>query len=473
MFQVAQLNLFLCSLYSQYPGSSGTDQWSGGLVTVYRNSNSGCMKNIFSFLMLYLLWLPAVGQQALTAGAADFDKKWLRSGRTEMGYYVWNENKWAELYSFAYDIHATPKTVSVYTHLKSLYSEDQWTDTAVSEAGTFKPIYRSSFSNEKEYVLRFGQDVSGYYYDKKNKKKEAIKEAAGNSFFESYTYPYLLSLLPLSSGYKKDLPVYEYKPGRSDHVKLARIQSVKTNLYVSQLTGEHKVWQVSVLEEATNDQYEYYIDKVDRRIWKIEIRSGNQNLLLLNKEIDFNPFTKPFNKEETLQLITGGNAVISGQAFARDNENEGLLKGMAVLNINKKQYARQGTTIVLIPYTPFFKEWIKLNEASRKKGRSIPLPKEAAACIKVATVYDDKGNFEFVNLMPGDYLLYTEFGYVHTSHRTEVVGYTDTYINGMFQGTSANTQVNTYATNAAASIKKVVTISKEGETVAVKLKKTR
>jgi len=77
-----------------------------------------------------------------------------------------------------------------------------------------------------------------------------------------------------------------------------------------------------------------------------------------------------------------------------------------------------------------------------------------------------------VNLMPGDYLLYTEFGYTHTSHRTEVVGYTDTYINGMFQGTMANTEVNTYASNASANIKKVVTISKSGETVSVKLKKT-
>lgn len=430
------------------------------------------MKNIFSFLMLNLCWLPAVAQQALTAGAADFEKKWLRNGRTEMGYYVWNENKWAELYSFTYDIQATQKTVAVYTHLKALYAAEQWIDTAVAEAGTFKPLYRSSFSKEKEYVLRFGQDVAGYYLDKKSKRRQLVKEEAGDHFFDSYTYPYLLGMLPLSSGYKKELQVFDFKPGHTRHVNIARIRSVKNNRYVSQLTGEHKVWQVSVLEEASGDEYEYYIDKEDRRIWKIEVRAGNQNLLLLNKEIDYNPFTQPFNKEQTLQLITGGNAVISGQAYARDNENEGLLKGMAILNINKKQFAQQGTTILLIPYTAFFKEWVKLNEASRKKGRSIPLPKDAADCIKVATVYDDKGNFEFVNLLPGDYLLYTEFGYVHTSHRTEVVGYTDTYINGMFQGTSANTEVNTYATNAAASIKKVVTISKKGETVSVKLKKT-
>lgn len=74
--------------------------------------------------------------------------------------------------------------------------------------------------------------------------------------------------------------------------------------------------------------------------------------------------------------------------------------------------------------------------------------------------------------MPGDYLLYTEFGYTHTAHATEVVGYTDTYINGLFLGSSPNTVTYQYNTNAAANVKKVVTIKKEKEKLEVKLKKT-
>lgn len=42
-----------------------------------------------------------------------------------------------------------------------------------------------------------------------------------------------------------------------------------------------------------------------------------------------------FNKEETLKLVTAGTSVIQGQLFARDNENEGVLKGTAVLNIQE------------------------------------------------------------------------------------------------------------------------------------------
>lgn len=390
-----------------------------------------------------------------------------------MGYYAISEGKKTELCSFVIDIHADNKTLSVFTTLNFLNSSEQWTDTSISDAATFKPIYRSSFNKDREYILKYGREITGHYYDKKTRKRNAVKETATGSYFDSYTYPYLLGLLPLSTGYKKDLAVYEYMPKNSSNIKNARIEEVKNNIYVSEFTGEHKVWQVSVFEEGTNSYYEYYIDKETRRIWKIEVKSKGQQLLLVDKEIDYNPFKTKFNKEETLKLIKSGSAVISGEAFARDNENEGILKGMALLNINKKQYARQGTTIVLIPYTDFFKEWVKLNEASRKKGRGIPLPKEAAECIKTTTVYDDKGSFEFVNLMPGDYLVFTEFGYVHTSRRTEVVGYTDTYVNGIFQGSSANTQSFSYRNNAAASIKKVVTIKKEAEQVSIKLKKTR
>ncbi|PSL34964.1 hypothetical protein [Chitinophaga ginsengisoli] len=98
------------------------------------------------------------------------------------------------------------------------------------------------------------------------------------------------------------------------------------------------------------------------------------------------------------------------------------------------------------------------------------LTQEAADCIKTTTVYDDEGHFEFTSLMPGDYLLYTEFVYVYKGTRTEVVGYTDTYINGIFQGTSANTKSYDVAVNVGATIKKVVTIKSDGDKIEVKLK---
>lgn len=428
---------------------------------------------VFSSLLLIVTTEVCNAQTVLVPGENVLDKKWIRNGTYEMGCYAEADGQQVEISSFTIKINSSNNALTVYTALQMTGSNDISVDTSIADGNTFKPIYRSSFSIAKEMVIRYGKEVAGYYYDKKTKKRYSIKDAGNPSFFDSYTYPYLLGLLPLTTGYKTDLAVYDFKPGNQTNTKKARIEEVKSNMYVSNLTGEHKVWQVNVFEEATKDSYVYYIDKDTRRLWKVEILTQGQRLLLIDKETDYNPFTAKFDKAQTLKMVQSGNSVILGQTFARDNENEGLLKGMAVLNINKKQYAQTGTTVILIPYTDFYKEWIKLNDASRKKGRAIPLPKEAAACIKTTTVYDNEGHFEFTNLMPGEYLLYTEFGYVHTTSRTEVTGYTDTYINGMFQGSRANTTTYRYGTNAAATIKKTVTIKTDGEKVAIKLKKTR
>ncbi len=412
------------------------------------------------------------GQTTIKPDNQTLDSKWLKNGQFEMACFVNHNGQQVPVSSFAIEINANKETVAIYTAMNLAGSDDMWIDTSIADA-SFKPIYRSSFNRNREMVLSFGKEVTGYYYDRQTDQRSTIKEAVKGPFFDSYAYPYLLALLPLASGFTGTMPVYEYKPDNDTNLKEAQIEEVRNNVYASQHTGTHKVWQVSVSEPATGDRYNYYIDQKTRRLWKVEIETKGQQIVMLDKEMDHNPIKSKFDRETAMKMIKGGKSVISGQAFARDNENAGgVLGNIAVLNINKKQYARQGTSVVLIPYTDYFKEWVKANEAARKKGQAIALSKEAAQCIKTTTIYDDRGSFEFVNLMPGEYLLFTEFGYVHTSRQTEVTGYTDRYVNGLYQGTMTHTTSRAYNSNAAASIKKVVTIDKDGEKVEVKLKKT-
>ncbi len=429
------------------------------------------MKQLFFLNILILLSAGLAQAQtgSLTSGEA-FDKKWIRTGQSEMAYYVVSNGQMVEICSFSMTIQSTTQSLNLYTSLKFLYSDENWVDTSITEAGTLKPVYRSSHNKDRSYSLKYGKIITGYYTDYKTGKRSQIQESVSGFYVDSYIYPYLLGALPLELGYKTDLAVYDYMPARSSNVKRVKVLEVKNGIYKSPHTDDHKVWQVSVLEEGTGDKYQYFIDKGNRRIWKIEVFSKGQQIVLIDKEPDYNPFTTKFNKAETLKLITEGNGVISGQAFARDNQAG--IKGIAVLNINKKQYARSGTAIVLIPYTDYFREWMELNDAGKKSRKSFPLHKEAAECIKMTTVYDDEGHFEFVNLMPGKYLLYTEFEYIHRATHTEVIGYTDTYINGAYQGTTANTSSYDYNANVSAMVKKIVSVDKPGERVSVKLKKT-
>lgn len=422
-------------------------------------------------ILLVLISRDTFAQMLLKPGDRSININSIKNIHYEMAYFSVSGRQTLEISSFDVEVSVNRKNISVYTRINLPAGNTIWADTSIADAVTLRPVYRSSDNSDKQYHIKYGSSIEGYYYDKRSGKGSQVQDRNKGDFFDSFIYPYLLGSLPLTSGYKATLPVYEYKPGTRNNVSNTLITEVKSNMHRSEMTGEHAVWQVSVFEEGTNVKYEYYIDKESRILWKVNILASNgKQYLLVNKELDYNPFTATFNKEKTYQMVSAGSGTISGQIYARDNQTS--LKGIAVLNINKKQFAQQGTSVILIPYTDYFKEWVSLNQKLRKKGRAVPLSKEAAGCIKVTSVYDNGGNFEFTNLMPGEYYLFTEFGYNHTASRTEVVGYTDTYINGLFQGSTANTEVYKYNTNATAAVKKIVTLKKEGEKVTVKLKKT-
>lgn len=418
------------------------------------------------------LFLTAIGGES--QAQEKFDSKLLKNGKYTLACYTVNDGSESAIGTFTIGINASNDKLALTT-ITALAGLEEWKDTAISNLSNFKPIYRASHSTMKDMVLHFGDNVTGYYVDKKTGKKTQIQETGNQHFIDSYTYPFILSLLPLTSGYSTDLSVYEYKPTNNDNLKKAVVEEVKNSTWVSKYTGKHDVWEVTVVEPSTDEKSVSYIDKKTRRLWQVDAWSNGQQIRMVDMETDFNSVKAPFDKEATMKMVKGGNSIINGQVFARDfTDNGTIFAKMQVVNMAAKQVAPRGTKVVLIPYTDYFKEWIKVNESQRKKEREgIALLDEAAQCIKTTQVYDDQGHFEFVNLMPGDYLLYTEFGYDHSFSQTEVVGYTDHYINGMFQRTSANTVERNYSTGAGAVVKKVVTVSKPGEKVEVKLKKTR
>ncbi|WP_142687213.1 DUF3108 domain-containing protein [Chitinophaga polysaccharea] len=403
-----------------------------------------------------------------------FDSKLLKNGKYTLGCYSVNGSDETAIGTFTIGINTTSDKLALTT-VTALTGLEEWKDTSISNLNDFKPVYRASHSTLKDMVLHFDNNVTGYYVDKKTGEKTQIREAGNQYFIDSYTYPFILSLLPLSSGYSTDLPVYEYKPTNTANVKRAVVEEVKNSTWISKYTGKHDVWEVTVVEPSTDERSVSYIDKKTRRLWQIDMWSNGQQIRMVDLETDFNSIKAPFDKDATMKMVKGGKSIISGQVFARDfNDNGTIFAKMQVMNIQAKQVAPRGTQVILIPYNDYFKEWIKTNESQRKKGREgIALLDEAAQCIKTTRVYDDAGHFEFVNLMPGEYLLYTEFSYDHSYTQAEVVGYTDHYINGMFQGTSTNTVNRDYSTGMGAVVKKVVTVSKPGEKVEVKLKKTR
>lgn len=347
-------------------------------------------------------------------------------------------------------------------------------DSAIISARDLKPVFSSSISPARDLRVNYNNGTATvHYFDKSDRKSGSKQETNIGAYYETGSYLSLMTLLPLRTGFKGKIPVYEYDVKNGTGKTYVDIQEVKSGEYKSPKTGTHQVWDVLIHESGSGNSFRLLVDKAEPKLWQVVLTGQSNKMYYVNTEADYNPIKAPFDKAKTMAMITKGNSVISGETYIKDNETEGgLLGDISVLNINKKQFAPKGTVVVLIPYTEYFKEWEAQNKKMRKTGISIPLSDDALACMKQTTVYNDKGNFEFVNLMPGEYVVYTDFGYNHSYGRNEVVGYTDHYINGMYQRTTDNVQRKTYNTTASVALQKIVKISKDGETVTMKLKKT-
>lgn len=434
------------------------------------------MKNTLLIFSIVFLSKLSFGQQTILPGDKSINKTLLKSATYVLEYSVIEAGTFRGIGNYKIEINYDKATLDVKTTLSFKNKTDSWQDHIIADGDSFKPKSITSKSSDRKLNLTFSDEISGVIEYHQSRQKTIIKERSKGLFFDILTYPYILPALPLVEGYTAVIPVYNYEALSKDkQYSNVRITGVHSENYSTKFSGFHKVWRVEVFEESTQQNYQYYIDQKTQKIWEIRLQTPNGGLLYLkNNEIDSSPLKNKFDKQQTMKLITQGKSSIKGQAFARDNKNGGVMKGMAVLNVNKKQFAPIGTVIVLIPFTDYFKEWNKKNESNFKRTLPPqPLDDGADECMLQTTVYDEQGHFEFTNLMPGEYLLSTSFIYAHDATLTTVVGRTDYFIDGNYQGSSAITNSENYVASVKAKIKKVVTIKKDGEMITVKLNKTK
>jgi len=415
------------------------------------------------------------GQQSILPGDISINRSKLIPGNKSMSYSINYKGKWVQIGTYFTHLEIDNSYLKVSNHLDFLNSSVKWENNFVSDATSLKPL--SSYSSKDESIISvtFSKTVTVNHTNKKTQKNETKSLYFKGDYFDASIYPYLLQMLPLKIGYKAVIPVFDYEAQDNSKLHLIEVREVVSDLYISDVSGAQNVWRVTVFEGNTGHTFKYFIDKSKNRIWKIDITSvKGDKILMTDIEDHATMFQNKFDKKETFAMINEGTSAISGIAFARDNKTEGLLSGMAIFNINKKQYAAKGTNVVLIPYTPYFKEWIKLNEKQSKikYAKAIPLSKDAYECFKTTSVYDDRGHFEFANLKAGEYLIITAFGYTHTSSRTEETGRSAVFVNGTYQGDNVYTSIFSYNSNATANIQKVVKIKDNGSKLKVKLKKT-
>jgi hypothetical protein len=221
------------------------------------------------------------------------------------------------------------------------------------------------------------------------------------------------------------------------------------------------------------------IDKKTRRILVVVKDPGSGEKFYEDTQKDIQPIKTKFEAAEAKAMISQGTSSIVGKAYTLD---ENMPK--SAMQSPKKIIPPQGSIVMLIPNTPYFKEWLSFNTSIYQKFppefaggqlisgcRGFPLPLEVAEQTLLAEVTDNKGSFSFQNLKPGDYHVFVQFvatKYTHTT-RTPTGGYTVT-INPDGSGYAVqNIDVKHWGAPTNVSNYALVRISKEGEIVKVKL----
>ncbi|NML21171.1 hypothetical protein HHL16_09815 [Pseudoflavitalea sp. G-6-1-2] len=427
----------------------------------------------FKVLFLLLLPLASLAQKIVLPGSTEVNTSRLKPGTSLYTIYYVKGETWTKKGTYTNEISISGNELRFVADFKDETNKWYKRSASVVDAKTLNAISYKFEGSKRNYNLTFGNTITGKIQYPNGAKEKQISVKKPGSFVDYNVAEIFFTTLPLDVGYKATIPEFYYVDHPDSLLSNYIIKDVKSYIHRSPKTGNHDSWLVSVLEQSSGAYYTYIIDKKDYRIWQREMPAGGGIMeICVNEELDYQPIKAKFSKELALQQLNSGNSVIMGTAFARDHGNSRL----QVININKAQYAPKGTVVTILPNSAYIEEWKDVNKKIRrgKKLPEVPIDPNVQACVKQTTVYDNKGHFEFTNLMPGEYILLTSFGYTHQYSYQYYAGTSSlVHPSGAVLSSSPIYKSANAATGARAEIELKVTIKNDGDKVDVNLKDVR
>lgn len=437
-----------------------------------------------SLLFLTIFPLIAIAQPTMI----EVGDKNVNSAILSTGSFVWEQK-----HGFSFEdkekpnerfitIKRTDKEITIEERLTKKGIDAEKT-TTVLNAQTLEPI-RSTFSGEDyTYSVSYGTKLKGQITYYSNNEKVNIDEPMKEKCFDISTLDYVVSTLPLAPGYKAFIPViYPEKNKNYRYVRYKITDIVETKAF-SCLSGHYDILEVKLegVYGLSTKHKTVYVDKKTRRIVRIlDGLTPTYGTIYEDLEQHINPIKTKFDAKEAKAMISQGTSTMTGQAYSLDDNMP-----RSMLQRVKKIIAPKGSLVMLIPNTPYLKEWLGFNASVRKANppeylagklyrgcHGYPLPIEVKEQSLVAEIMDNKGSFAFQNLKPGEYHVYVQFvatKYTNTT-RTPNGSYNVT-INPDGSGSAVqNVDITHWGSPTEVSSYKLVKIAKDGETVKVKLR---
>lgn len=443
-------------------------------------------RNILATLLVFAATCSFAQKPDLVApGSSSINTELLNTGS-----FVW-EQQVSNLFNSGVPLKPNERFVTIKRTAKEITIEEILTENgkgvvkrkSVLNAKTFEPFSAVSETDKFSYKLVFGSKIKGELENYNTGEKEKFDVPIDEKFFVGSSFEILISILPLKEGYKAFIPQVTFDKGYRTKVIRWEIEKVQELKMPSCRTGE--VADVFFVELSNalsfSDSYKMIIDKKTRRILTVVNNSGSETFYQ-DKLADINPIKTKFSVEEAKALISQGTATINGKAYTVDEKKPRTI--IESLKSRDKIRAPKGSIVMLIPNTPYFKEWLEFNLSVQQKfpgkivgGQVIsgcgpyPLPLEVKEQTLFAEVNDNKGSFSFKNLKPGEYYLAVQFvatKYTHTT-RTPNGSYNITIYSDGSGSAAQNMDVTQWGSPTNVMNTKLVTIKKDGEEVKVSL----
>ncbi|MCX2495519.1 hypothetical protein OQX63_18650 [Pedobacter sp. PF22-3] len=237
------------------------------------------MKKSYLILLLYVA-LPLIGwsQEIISAKKNLVDKKWIHNQNYQMEWTMLKDTSKFTIGFVDTKVEVLGDKIQVITTVKMKSSPSSWIDSTIVKKADFSPVYHASYNAQRDMSIHFGTDIKGFYHDKTSGKKTAIAQQVAPGYFDSNFYPMLINWLPLKTGFKADLNIFDYNPNGKTGVIKAHILSVSEGKYHTKNSGDRNVWIVEASDEisSTGGKSIYQIDQITRQLYLQQITMGSR-----------------------------------------------------------------------------------------------------------------------------------------------------------------------------------------------------
>ena len=232
------------------------------------------MKNLISTLAITLCILThSFGQVTpLSPINNTSESNFIENESSKMEWFIFQDTLKVKIGEVHTDIQKRKEKTTVITSVNMEQTSSKWIDSTIVGTKNFEPIYHSSFNQQRDMVLNFEKEVTGYYLDKKTGTKTLISEKTQKPYFDSNFYPQLIRWLPLNDGYSATISIFDYNPTAKVGVITATIKNVTRSSFNFN-EKEKQVWKVETTDDISDNSAisTYYIDMETRKILKQDI----------------------------------------------------------------------------------------------------------------------------------------------------------------------------------------------------------